>query len=201
MGSETPNHEVTHPWVRVTRRLRKNIGNFDRNLFLIKRLRQRIPVEYEDRFWSYTDHAGGWDSCWTWTRTISISGYGVFSWKSKHWMAHRFAVMLLVGNDLGQLLVCHKCDNRKCCNPAHLFVGTHSDNMQDCADKGRLPQGESHSCAKVTQNQVSEILLLRKKGWTYNAIGAHLGTNKMVPYRVCNGMTWRRITNIRTKAK
>lgn len=77
--------------------------------------------------------------CWEWLGTTTQNGYGQISIKHKRYRPHRVAMHLWHNFDLeSPLLVCHKCDNKLCCNPAHLFVGTQSDNMKDCKAKGRI---------------------------------------------------------------
>ena len=77
--------------------------------------------------------------------------------------AHRISAMLhgLISGTDDQLHVLHKCDNRKCCNPSHLFVGTNADNVADKVKKGRVGwkahHGEQNGMAKLSENQVGEI--------------------------------------------
>lgn len=84
------------------------------------------------RFWSHVDRSAGADACWPWTGETS-HGYG----SSTHGRAHRHAWKLECGALLQTDEVCHKCDNKLCCNPAHLFLGTHAANMQDMLQKDR----------------------------------------------------------------
>lgn len=75
--------------------------------------------------------------CWLWIHGVGSKGYGHTSIDGKHIEAHRLAWLLAKGSDAGRLCVCHRCDIPSCVNPAHLFLGTHRDNVRDSIGKGR----------------------------------------------------------------
>lgn len=78
--------------------------------------------------------------CWEWQgarTTGKCGGYGELKVNGKVVYAHRVAWILSFGDVPANIEVCHKCDNRGCCNPSHLFLGTHKQNMKDMFDKGR----------------------------------------------------------------
>lgn len=99
------------------------------------------------RFWRKVRRAET-AACWEWQASLTGSKvpYGQFTLprtadqKQPHIYAHRMAWMLTHGPIPDGLLVCHRCDNPKCCNPTHLFLGTQFDNMQDASRKGRFPK-------------------------------------------------------------
>jgi hypothetical protein len=77
--------------------------------------------------------------CWEWLGAPNSKGYGSFTEiTNKKWLAHRYSYFLKNKNHDTSLFVLHKCDNPKCVNPDHLFLGTQTDNMRDCVAKGRL---------------------------------------------------------------
>lgn len=99
------------------------------------------PSEPE-RFWSKVDR-GGPDDCWNWTACAQREGYGRFMRRGRVWQATHVAWELHHGAPPPKgALVCHRCDNPRCVNPAHLFIGTHLDNRRDCVAKGRARGGE-----------------------------------------------------------
>jgi hypothetical protein len=116
-----------------------------------------VMATLADKFWAHVDRREN-DGCWEWQGVINRGGYGVFALGTWHkrTTAHRFSWILANGNIPDGLFVLHNCDNRKCCNPSHLRLGTHLDNMRDKAVRGHV-SGERNPRAKLTWKQVREI--------------------------------------------
>jgi HNH endonuclease len=88
------------------------------------------------------------DGCWLWVGNRGGSGYGVMRIGEKNVLAHRFSYVHANGPITGGLLVLHRCDNRLCVRPDHLFLGTAKDNTQDALSKGRMSHGDGHYLRK-----------------------------------------------------
>lgn len=83
------------------------------------------------------------DGCWEWQdRGAAAGGYGRFTAGGTRWQAHRAAYQLFVGDIPDELCVLHRCDNRPCVRPDHLFLGTRPENTADMVAKGRQARGE-----------------------------------------------------------
>ena len=89
--------------------------------------------------------------------------------------------------------VLHRCDNPRCVNPDHLFVGTQADNMKDMAVKGRggAPRGEKHLSAKLTEEQAKYVLASGAKS---SALAKELGTTYQTIYALRTGITWKHLS-------
>lgn len=99
--------------------------------------------------------------CWLWVGGLRQRGYGQVRVGARMRTAHRVAWELFKGPIVAGLHVLHRCDVRPCVNPAHLFLGTHADNMRDMSQKGRAPRGERSGCAKLSAEDVRTIRRLR----------------------------------------
>jgi transposase len=114
--------------------------------------------------------------CWEWQGSLSESGYGQFFITSRSYKgtgsmrAHRVSFMMHNDVDLEpEELLCHTCDNRKCVNPEHLFVGTSADNTADAIEKGR------HPTATLTEEQVWDLLKKYQEGWRPKDLAEEFG--------------------------
>lgn len=87
--------------------------------------------------------------CWNWLGGVQSNGYGQISIKRQRILAHRASWLVFHGVFDPTLFVCHKCDNPRCINPSHLFLGSNKDNMQDAKRKGRLAIQKDKSFTKL----------------------------------------------------
>lgn len=157
----------------------------------------QLPKESSSIFWSYV-LADDPNKCWPWLGSEHISGYGQFCIDKASWPAHRVAFYLHYGIDPSPDEVCHHCDNRFCCNPFHLFRGSHQDNMQDCIRKGRFVQvsvatGITHYRARFTEQDIRDIRLLYSQGHSCAHIGKVYNTYPMTIWYVVARKTWKHI--------
>lgn len=103
--------------------------------------------------------------CWVWKGCLSVYGYGYVGFRGRYYRAHRLFWELMKGKISLGLCVLHKCDNRSCVNPDHLFLGGRVDNNHDMWAKGRYvgSKGEKNGNAKLTRKDVLKIRQLSFK--------------------------------------
>lgn len=152
------------------------------------------------------------EGCWEWCGLLYSNGYGRYHDQR----AHRLMWEREFGKIPDGLCACHKCDNRKCVRPSHLFLGTRADNQLDMKIKGRAasgirngavknpecrPRGMQHGsytmlkqrtygtrngCSKLTDAQILEIRRLRSEGWLLSSLKEKFATSESHISRVCN---------------
>ena len=164
-----------------------------------------------ERTQSKVDRSGGPDSCWLWTGGTR-SGYGQIGIGSAKTQvkiyAHRLAYFLEYGVDPGALFVCHSCDQRLCCNPKHLWLGTQKQNLEDAAAKGRMHRGEEHglrkhpelvrrgeqcSWSKLKNADVIEIRALHADGMSRSDLSRKFGVSQRTIGKIARRERWKHV--------
>ena len=167
---------------------------------------------YQARFWSKVDMSAGPAACWPWKAGKLERGYGNFWMYGKpSWRSHRVAFVIKNGPLSSDKEVCHSCDNPSCCNPAHLFAGSHTENIVDMFKKGRgnpasgaangsikfpelLMRGEDNSAHKLTENEVIEIRLRFETGReTLRGMAREFKVSKSTIKSIVVRKTWRHV--------
>ncbi len=130
-------------------------------------------------------------SCWLWDATIMNTGYGQIYYKRKLQLAHRVSYMLFVGTIPKGLWVLHNCDNRRCVNPNHLYVGTRQDNMDDMINRNHSQKGERHYGNKVSE---SDVIVIRdmtdKKLMSTRKLAKKFGVSQGAICHIIHRRTW-----------
>ena len=117
---------------------------------------QLLPMPLEDRFWPRVGRPNLW-GCRPWLGRLNAKGYGLIALDGSPRLAHRVMWELVRGPIPAGLGVLHRCDNPRCVNIEHLWLGTQADNQADMAAKGRSCRGEARKNSKLTEEAVREI--------------------------------------------
>jgi len=147
-------------------------------------IRERFTDKYE---------VGDPEECWEWQGQRNDQGYGLFSIEGNANRAHRIAWSLHNSRTPGSMLVCHHCDNPPCVNPAHLFLGTVSDNTQDMLSKGRGMVGEKQPIAKLNDMAVRVIRFKHAEGVESDELAEKHGVSRSTINDVVYGRTWKHV--------
>lgn len=129
--------------------------------------------------------------CWLWdANTHHKTGYGMFSLKNKTYQAHRVSYKFFVADFDDNEKILHKCDNRCCVNPSHLFKGTQKDNVLDMYSKGREPKKlrENNGNSKLTEH---DILVIRSSSKSGCELAREYGVTSTAIYHVKHNRSWR----------
>ena len=142
------------------------------------------------------------DDCWEWL-AAKRTGYGVIGKGGNGYnlpvlLAHRLSYQFFVGNIPKGLFVCHRCDNKSCVRPSHLFLGTNSDNIKDAVHKGvkigcaKTPKfGTDNPAAKLTQEKVRGIRIqYATTPITYKELGKQYGVSWAMIGQIVKGNNW-----------
>lgn len=135
-------------------------------------------------------------NCWNWTGMKSKTGYGQVKRDGRFIFAHRYSYLLHKG-EIGNLFVLHKCDNRICVNPDHLFLGNQKDNQQDMKRKNRHAYGERSPNAKLTNEDVFKMYDLHEKGIGTIRLAKMFSVTKNLAWRIVRGLQWQHLYKAR----
>ena len=139
--------------------------------------------------------------CWEWMGSRRPNGYGQFSFNGRPTKAHRVAYLIFVGPIPDGLCILHRCDNRWCVNPRHLFLGTQADNLNDASSKGRMKwkathalrvnpekrcQGERHPRAILTDASIQSIRDQSRQGISQHLLAKQFGVGQGTISRIVN---------------
>lgn len=133
------------------------------------------------------------DGCWEWLGAVDNTGYGRISVGGKRGPvegAHRVAYRLWCGQIASGMFVCHRCDNRRCVRPDHLFVGTVADNNRDARSKGRY-DGQSNPRARFSDATVVAMRRRAADGLGTVAIAREFGVSTSHTSEIVGGLARR----------
>jgi hypothetical protein len=136
--------------------------------------------------------------CIEWTGPKTNAGYGVLGLggrNGKDYLAHRLSYEQKYGEIPEGLCACHKCDNRWCVNPDHIFIGTKKDNTHDALRKHRLSCGEDNNLSKLKESDVIDIHSMATSGVMQKTIMAKYNITRTTIYMIKNQQSWRHLWN------
>lgn len=110
------------------------------------------------------------NNCWLWNKSKANNRYGKLRWKSRWYAAHRASYEIFKGSIEKEKVIAHICDNASCVNPEHLSMMTQFENLIDCVKKQRLSEVQKIIRPRFTDDQISEIRLLKQSGFTYERL-------------------------------
>ncbi len=131
--------------------------------------------------------------CIEWTGYVNENGYGVINIRHKLSYAHRVAWQQVNGEIPPGGCILHRCDNPRCINVEHLFLGTRTDNALDKVQKGRMPRGSALPGARLTEDNVRDILVRLEAGERQKDIAASYGVSRSAVAMISNRTHWKHV--------
>lgn len=141
-----------------------------------------------DDFWGKVTKTS---SCWIWNAASDRLGYGRFNVNGVLHLAHRVSWKLANGPAPDDLCILHRCDNPRCVNPSHLFLGTRTDNSRDRSIKNRQVRGEDANQAKLRNNDV--LFIRSNRSIPYKQLSLMFGVSTSTISRIATGKTWKHL--------
>lgn len=133
------------------------------------------------------------DECWPFKGRLN-HGYGVIGYGQRDHLAHRLVFQIIKQSNIDGMIVCHSCDNPRCCNPGHLWLGSQQDNMADMKRKGRCRngglKGVDHGGAKLTD---ADVIAIRQSSETPTVLGRQYGVTYQQIQSIRSRKTWKHI--------
>lgn len=153
----------------------------------------------ESKFWAKVDkcgqvpeHVPELGSCWVWMGVKNRAGYGTLSFDGAPMLAHRVSWGLVNSKIPPGVFALHRCDNRACVRPSHLFLGTHADNAADRKSKGRCGdhRGTNNGCAVLSEPVVALIKARICDGVPKRQLATEFGMSRQTMSAIAVGEHW-----------
>ena len=148
-----------------------------------KQIEQYLDESTLERFWKFVEQGEG---CWEWSGSLQ-SGYGVLTVRNGYQCRAHRVMWAHKHGDPGKMLVLHTCDNSKCVNPDHLYLGTHKDNRMDMVNRGRVK-------GKLSEDVVLAIVARLDDGDTQREIAEDFGVVESTVSLINSGGRHNKIT-------
>lgn len=153
-----------------------------------------------EAFWERVDRSG--EDCWPWKSGSPDEGYGAFKMDGRTILAHRRAWEITYGAIPDGALVLHRCDNRRCCRPEHLFLGSYHDNAQDMVGKDRHLWGDRNPRSRLSAGDVLEIdRLIGAKVLTLDAIARRFRVSRSTVSAIKQRIVWKPLLTSHTASR